>query len=125
MQEDLNVGKELPFQIIASDGGFLSTPITSSDVEISSGERWEVIFDFAAFANGNITLRNHRGVQEHEDYAGTDQVMRFVVGDTVSDTLNNKPVSDNLSSLALLPESSSVDKNFRFERRYITLLRSI
>lgn len=79
-EADNKAGTQLPFQVVASDAGLTSKPVTSTTLEISMAERWEIVFDFAAFANKNITLRNSRDVQADEDYAGTDRVMRFVVG---------------------------------------------
>ena len=79
-EADNKVGTQLPFQVVASDAGLMSKPVTSTTLEIAMAERWEIVFDFAAFANKNITLRNSRDVQADEDYEGTDRVMRFVVG---------------------------------------------
>ena len=88
-------------------------------------ERWEIVFDFAAFTNKNITLRNSRNVQADEDYEGTDRVMRFVVGNTVSDTTNNGPVPATLANLALPPTKTTVDRTFRFERKSVYLRKAL
>ena len=79
-EADNKVGSQIPFQVVASDAGLMSKPVTSTTLEIAMAERWEIVFDFAAFTNKNITLRNSRDVQADEDYEGTDRVMRFIVG---------------------------------------------
>ena len=115
-EQDGAGGKQLPFQVIASDAGLLSKPITSKTLEIAMAERWEVIFDFAPFARKNITLRNSRDVQKDEDYGGTDRVMRFVVGDVVSNDANNGDPPSTLRNLDLPPQKTTVDRSFKFGR---------
>lgn len=80
-------------------------------------ERWEVVFDFAPYANRNVTLKNSRKVQSDEDFFGTDRVMRFVVGTTVSDNSNNGGPPSTLSVLDPSPSKTTVDKKFTFERK--------
>ena len=116
-EDDENTNTKLPFQVVGSDAGLLSRPVTSTSLEIAMAERWEIVFDFTDFANKNITLRNNRRVQRDEDYAGTDRVMRFVVGDTVSDSTNNGAVPNPLANLDLPPTKTTVDRYFRFGRR--------
>ena len=115
--DDESPNTKLPFQVVGSDAGLLSRPVTSTSLEIAMAERWEVVFDFTSFADRNVTLRNSREVQRDEDYAGTDRVMRFVVGSTVSDTTNNGPVPNPLANLELPPVKTNVDRYFRFGRR--------
>src|SRR5262245_24726669 len=78
-------------------------------------ERYEIIIDFAAHIGKNITLRNARGIGENVDYAATDRVMRFVVGDTVSDTSNNGDVPQKLRDIPSIPTTGPV-KDFTFSR---------
>lgn len=78
---DLN-GK-LPFQVIASDSGLLERPVQVSDMFVSMAERYEIVFDFSAYAGQAIELRNLDkvgGIGTDTDYANTDEVMRFIVG---------------------------------------------
>lgn len=79
-------------------------------------ERYEIVVDFAAYAGRNVTMMNSRDVMADEDYAGTDRVMRFVVGTTVTDTSNNGALPAVLADLAIPPPKSTVDRTFRFER---------
>lgn len=51
-------GTKIPFIMIGSDAGLLSAPVTTSSLDISMAERWELIFDFSPYAGKNITLKN-------------------------------------------------------------------
>jgi FtsP/CotA-like multicopper oxidase with cupredoxin domain len=106
---------KIPFQVIASDSGLLASPATSSELYISMGERYEVVFDFAPFAGQNILLRNTEDVGEDDDYLHTNKVMRFVV--------SNTPVTDPSSVPSTLatvhwpsPGGPGVDQHFLFHR---------
>ena len=53
---DLNLG--IPMWVIATDAGYLDKPVQVNNLLITSGERYEVIIDFAAHAGHNMTLTN-------------------------------------------------------------------
>ncbi|KAF2643829.1 bilirubin oxidase [Massarina eburnea CBS 473.64] len=108
-------GDEAEFQVIASDGGLFSHPVTTNNIEMAEGERYEIIFDFSNYAGKNITMRNQRGIGDMVDYAATDMVMRFVVGESVSDSTNNGDVPQDLRDIPAAPTSAPV-KDFAFER---------
>jgi bilirubin oxidase len=110
-------GKVVPFTMIGSDTGLLTKPVTSSSLDISMAERWEMIFDFSAFAGKNITVKNGRDVQHDEDYNSTDKVMRFVVGKDVSDTSNNGNPPSSLRAVPFPPNNNGkIDRTFKFHR---------
>ena len=69
-------GAKQSFNFIGSDSGLMTKPISSNQIDLSMGERWEVVFDFAAFQGKNVTLRNNRAVGVDTDYPDTDKVMR-------------------------------------------------
>lgn len=110
------LGTHIPFSVIAADAGLLTRPVTTSELEISMAERWEVVFDFAAHAGKNVTLRNSRKVQADEDYNSTDKVMPFIVGNTISNTANNGNLPSILRTVPFPPNKAGVDRTFRFER---------
>ncbi|KAF1948831.1 hypothetical protein CC80DRAFT_529783 [Byssothecium circinans] len=112
------VGKQIPFTVFASDAGLTLNPVETNDLYISVAERWEVIFDFSKYAGKNITIKNARKVAADDDYAATDQVMKFIVGNTVSDPSNNLPngLPQNLRSVPFPPAHSATEYNFKFER---------
>jgi len=106
---------KIPFHVIGSDTGLLTGPVSTDTVELSGGERWEIVFDFAGFAGKNITLKNFRDVQVDDDFNGTDRIMRFVVGNTVTDKTNNN-LPSALRTIDLPPPKAGVDKSFKFGR---------
>lgn len=109
--------QRVSFQIIGADSGLLSSPVTANSLLIHIAERWEIVVDFASYAGKNITMRNARDVFQDEDYGGTNRVMQFNVGRTVSSTVNNGAVPSKLADLHLPPSRpTQVDRTFRFER---------
>lgn len=116
LEKDTKTGTKIPFQVIASDAGLLSKPVTTSTLEISMAERWEIVVDFSSYANSNITMRNNRDVQADEDYNATDKVMKFIVKGTVTDDENNDKLPDKFEDLKLPVPKTTVDKEFRFAR---------
>ncbi|PVI04475.1 oxidase cueO precursor [Periconia macrospinosa] len=111
------VGKQIPFTVFASDAGLTLNPVQTNDLYISVAERWEVIFDFTNFAGKNVTIKNARKVAADEDYNSTDQVMRFVVGNTVSDSSNNLPngLPPTLRNVPFPPAHAATEYDFKFE----------
>ncbi|KAF1962331.1 bilirubin oxidase [Byssothecium circinans] len=108
-------GDQLDFQVIASDGGLFSRPVTTNKLAFAEGERYELILDFAKWSGKNITMRNDRGMGEMVDYPATDMVMRFIVGNSVSDSSNNGEVPQNLRSIPA-PPTNAPTKDFTFGR---------
>jgi bilirubin oxidase len=115
LQRQTGSTAKIPFQVIASDAGLLTGPVTTDNLWISMGERYEIVVDFSSFAGQNITMRNYEDVGKDEDYLRTNQVMRFVVSGT--------PVTDTStvpSTLAVVnfpaPSGPGVDHHFEFDR---------
>ncbi|KAF1997631.1 hypothetical protein P154DRAFT_537014 [Amniculicola lignicola CBS 123094] len=109
-------GKTVPFHVIASDAGLLSSPVSTTNLEIAMAERWEIVIDFSAYSGKNVTLRNNRDVQKDEDYNSTDKVMRFVVGTAVTSQQGNAALRSSFRTVPLPPAKAGVDRSFRFER---------
>lgn len=83
-------------------------------------ERYEIVFDFSAYAGQAVELRNLPkvgGIGTDDDYLNTDKVMRFIVSSTpVEDT---SAVPDTLRSNVPFPSSdtpSTINHHFRFHR---------
>jgi FtsP/CotA-like multicopper oxidase with cupredoxin domain len=105
------------FQIIASDSGLFGNPVTTSDVLISMGERYEVVVDFAPYAGKNVTMKNKLQIPVVDEYENTDKVMMFIVGTLVSDSSNNGAVPSTLNSAISWPAPRDiVDHTFAFQR---------
>ena len=93
---------DIPFYQIASDGGFLESPVKLSNLELSPGERAEVIVDFSKADIGDqIELRS-------DDFA----VMRF----KVQSKNNNIDLPQQLVKINKIPEEqATVKRRFNFE----------
>ncbi|KAL1626033.1 hypothetical protein SLS56_007007 [Neofusicoccum ribis] len=115
LEADGALGKKVDFSVIGSDGGLLSSPVTTNELHISMAERWEIVVDFAQFAGKNVTMRNNRDVQADEDYNSTDKVMRFVVGNKVNTP--DSPLPGSLRDVPFPPNKDGIDRSFRFERK--------
>ena len=53
---NLNLG--VPFYVIGTDGGYLDKPAKVDNLLITSGERYEVLIDFASLAGQSVILTN-------------------------------------------------------------------
>lgn len=109
-------GNRIEFQVIASDSGLFGGPVSSEDLVISMGERYEVVIDFSPYAGMNISLNNNMQLGAISEFSNTDQVMRFVVGNSVSDNSNNGPVPSTLNGNIQWPaQRTTVDHYFNFQ----------
>lgn len=109
-------GNWLNFQVIASDSGLFGSPVSSNDLTIAMGERYEVVIDFANYAGKNITLGNKMAQAQIAQYSNTDKVMMFVVGNSVSDSTNNGAVPSTLNGDIQWPaQRTTVDHTFNFQ----------
>ncbi|KAF2268917.1 Cupredoxin [Lojkania enalia] len=108
---------KLPFKVIASDSGLLTGPVTTPQLIVAVAERYEIVFDFSAYAGQQIELRNlddGAGIGTDEDFDDTDKVMKFVV--------SNTPVTDPSTVPSILrqvpfpPSTNGIDHHFRFHR---------
>ena len=109
-------GNTAEFQVIASDSGLFDSPVSTSNVVIAMGERYEVIVDFSSFSGQNVTLKNSLQVAGIQSFTNTDKVMMFTVGNSVSDSSNNGPVPSTLNGAIEWPEKKTTpDYTFRFQ----------
>ena len=109
--------ESVPFQVVASDSGFMSSPVTTTALVVAVAERWEVIVDFANYPSRNLTLTNQQKVFDSPDYTGTDRVMQFIVGSTVSSYSNNETPPTSLIALDAPPAETQVHRTFKFDKR--------
>ncbi|KAF2218963.1 oxidase cueO precursor [Elsinoe ampelina] len=111
-----DTGVKLGFNVVGSDAGLALKPEPATELQISMAERYEVVIDFAAYKGQNVTLRNARDVQADVDYANTDKVMRFVVGQTVTDTSKNDNLPSTLRNVDFPANQNAVSRSFKFGR---------
>ena len=98
------------FSVIASDAGFLSSPVAATSLVISMGERYEIVVDFSQYAGQTMKLRNAASLTS--DTLG--QAMQFIVGTTVDDDTNNGALPSSLRTIEFLEQPTSSAKTFTF-----------
>jgi FtsP/CotA-like multicopper oxidase with cupredoxin domain len=88
---DLTMSKGVKFTVIATDNGYLKNAVSSPNVIIGPGERYEVIVDFSGVRFGkDVVMKNAArtpfpgGGAPTKD--GTDTVMQFRVVKTLDET---------------------------------------
>lgn len=62
----------------------MESPANTNTLIIGIAERYEFVLDFAAYAGQTITMKNERDFSHNDDFANTDKIMQFRVGNTVS-----------------------------------------
>jgi bilirubin oxidase len=139
-------GTKLPFQVIASDAGLMTEPVSTNQLVslcqgrrnnhfqfeapltpdyrrltpsqfISMAERYEVVFDFTPFAGQSIDLRN----LEKVGGVGTDEdytdTDKLMRFNVAGGTAADpSAVPATLRAVPFPPESTGVDHHFRFHR---------
>ncbi|MES3007501.1 MAG: multicopper oxidase domain-containing protein [Pseudomonadota bacterium] len=96
-----------PFQVIASDGGLLTAPVTMDMVMLATGERVEIIADFS---DGQpVTLVNVPMVTSYQDSPGAMSRIMRAMGSEGFDILRFYPVAD-LRVSAPVPETLTTIK---------------
>ncbi|KAK3112566.1 hypothetical protein LTR53_011038 [Teratosphaeriaceae sp. CCFEE 6253] len=109
-------GNWIPFQVIASDSGLFGSPVSTNDLVIAMGERYEVVVDFSKYAGKKILLGNNMQQAQIQEYANTNKVMQFNVGSKVSDSSNNGAVPSTLNGNIQWPATrTTVDHTFNFQ----------
>ncbi|EJD35136.1 Cupredoxin [Auricularia subglabra TFB-10046 SS5] len=109
--------QRVPFSVVGSDSGLVSTTTNTTSLVIAMAERWDVVIDFAPFIGQNVTIMNERDFQKNPDYAATDRVLQFRVGQTASSLANNN-LPTQLLTLNLPAAPATVDHKFTFERKH-------
>jgi spore coat protein A, manganese oxidase len=105
----LALDRELPFFVVASDGGLLPMSKQVSQLPMGNAERYDVVVDFSSVPTGrSVVMRNLAG------QGRTAQVMRFDVGDDAPDD-SSVPV-DLRSPLDIDPARSVATRRFRLKR---------
>ena len=113
-----STGARQTFTIVGADCGLFPAPVSADNVAISMGERYEVVIDFASYANTNLTLMNDN-IITIPMFENTDKIMRFVVGGHVTDTTNNTIPADTGIVVPFPPNRDVIDHVFNFERNSV------
>ncbi|MGY1773977.1 multicopper oxidase family protein [Blastococcus sp. SYSU D00813] len=90
----LRLSNNMPFKVIATDGGFMQYAQTVTTLTIGMAERYEIIIDFSSLkpatstATTKVQLVND-GVPNARDFDHTGKIMQFEVGWRVTSNANN------------------------------------
>ncbi|KAI9158101.1 Bilirubin oxidase [Paramyrothecium foliicola] len=117
--QSTRLSTKLPFKVIASDAGILTKPVQATTLYASMAERYEVVFDFSAYAGKSIDLRNLEDVGDFgtdKDYLHTDKVMRFNVAAGPLAQPDTSTVPSTLRQVPFPPSGTAVNHHFRFHR---------
>ncbi len=108
-----------PFQVVATDGGFMTAPQTVSSLRIGMAERYEIVIDFAGITVGQKLTLVNRGVPNSVDFDNTGKVMQFeVTGPATSPENNSVPAVLNPAAAAmeLTEDMATKTRQMRLER---------
>jgi FtsP/CotA-like multicopper oxidase with cupredoxin domain len=106
----LALDHDIPFTVVAGDGGFLPAPVTVFQLPVGNAERYDVVVDFSMVPSGSrVVMRNLAGEGR------TAQVMRFDVGETVPDPSR---VPAAFPTQRIDPAAAVETRQFVFERRH-------
>jgi FtsP/CotA-like multicopper oxidase with cupredoxin domain len=84
----LRLSNNMPFKVIATDGGFMEFAQQVTTFKIGMAERYEIIIDFASLKGTKVQLVND-GVENARDFDHTGKIMQFEVGTKVTSTDGN------------------------------------
>jgi spore coat protein A len=106
----------LSFTVVGTEGGLLEAPVPGVGVlTIGPGERYDVVVDFAGYANGDeILLTNSAGVPFPNGPVDVTRVMKFRVTGLAGDT---DPLPATLRPIARLNPADAVQvRDFRLKQ---------
>lgn len=104
----------IPFHVVASDSGYLPFPVSTRSLNVSMGERYEIVMDFKKYAGQRITIRNNNALTSPT----LGQAMQFIVGTILDDDTNNGVLPTTLRRIEPieLPTTSAQTFTFAFTK---------
>ncbi|KAG0634215.1 Cupredoxin [Tuber brumale] len=103
------------FHVIGSDAGLMSNPVETESLVSAMAERWEIVIDFSDVAGQNVTMYQANCFFDTA-YTGSDKIMQFRVGTTVSSEVGNGPLPATLVDLDIPTDHETIDQTFTFGR---------
>jgi spore coat protein A len=106
----------LDFTVVGNEGGLLEAPVPGvGTLTIGSGERYDVVVDFAGYAAGTeILLRNSAGAPFPNGPVDVPQVMKFRVTNQMGDT---DPIPATLRPIVRTDPAEAVQvRDFRLKQ---------
>lgn len=115
----LSLSNGQPFQVIATEGGLISAPITLTSLPIWPAERYEIVIDFGAVPVGtSVVLNNTYGS------GSTAQIMRFdvdrsAVDDSTIPAILRSPTDQaDPTHLATTEAAATVTRKWQFGKAW-------
>jgi FtsP/CotA-like multicopper oxidase with cupredoxin domain len=115
----LKLSNGQPFQVIATDGGFMASPQTVTQITIGMAERYEIVIDFEKITAGQKIQLLNAGVKNATDFDNTGKVMQFEVTGKATNTDNNivpAVLAAPHSAMLLKAAQSQATRKLRLER---------
>jgi spore coat protein A len=113
----LSLSNGASFQVIGTDGGLLSAPVTVSEILIPPGERYDLVIDFQSYTTGTEILLVNSAPAPFPGIPGVGvipNVMKFVV---TGQTGHTAALPLNLNTIEILQESDAViSRDFELEK---------
>jgi bilirubin oxidase len=102
--------------VVGSDSGYRQAPASTKSLILGMADRWEVVVDFASYAGKNLTLIN-KNMWTDTAYTGVDEMMRFVVGKTVSDKSGNAALPSRFNFNMKFPTDTKIaaERTFKLD----------
>jgi spore coat protein A, manganese oxidase len=108
-----------PMAVIGTDGGLMPVPQYVTSIKMVSGERYEVVIDFAKYPIGRRVVLRNSSPKNNRSYLNTDKVMAFDVVSEATDLTNNEVpavLRTDDPVMALRPEDAVGTRQFLFHR---------
>ena len=86
---NLRLSDGSPMTVIGTDGGLMPVPRNVTSMRAISGERYEIVIDFARYSPGALVELRNRSPLNNEDFSNTNKIMAFEVTDDPFDPSNN------------------------------------
>jgi bilirubin oxidase len=108
--------------IVGSDGGYRQAPAATKSLVLGMADRWEVVIDFTSFVGKNLTL-NTKNMWTDTAYTGNDELMRFVVGRSVSDKTGNSALPSQFNFNLKFPTETKIaaERTFKLDSHMDTV----
>ncbi len=114
---DLSLSNDVPFQLISTDGGLLSSPKTLTGVPVEPGERADIIIDFSTMAGKTVTLKNAGPVDTLKGpvppTGPTTEIMQFRVASTMTAAQSREtsaPIPNTLRPVSTFDKQVAEDR---------------
>ncbi len=110
-----------PMTVIGTDAGLMPAPRQAGSFRFGMAERYEIVIDFAKYPIGaKVDLKN-LGLPNNENFASTENVMRFEVAGEATDTSNNEVPSElntNMEVMGLTASQAVRTRTWTFDHSW-------